>query len=155
MIKLADGRTVLVSEEDEQFLKQWSWGLVRSTKTAYAGRGERIGGVYFKILMHRIIAERMGLQIEGLEIDHKNHDGLDNRRENLQAVPKAVNQQRSNERSDNTTGFKGINWNKQQQKYVVRLSIEGIRHNLGTVETITEALILLDKGKAGLRYGQA
>ena len=70
-------------------------------------------------ILHRLI---MGFP-EGLEIDHWNHDTLDERRENLRAVTKQVN-------AFNQCA-KGYCWREDVQKWRARIMLDGKRINLG------------------------
>ena len=73
LIELTNGQKVIVSEEDYAYLSQWRWGL----NNRYAARNEQT-----TILMHRVIAERMGLNM-AMRIKHKDKYPLNNRRTNL------------------------------------------------------------------------
>lgn len=101
-IRLSKGLYALVSEQDFDFLNQWTWyasNESRGTKW-YAIRREK--GV--KIRMHRVIAERrmnenrylQSMTIpDGHVVDHVNHNSLDNRRENLEVITQVENMKRS------------------------------------------------------------
>lgn len=103
-IRLTKGLYALVSDYDYPYLMQWSWCASHESRGTkwYAVRRE--GGV--KIRMHRAIIERpSGLMIDGViahykipeghVVDHKNHNSLDNRRENLEVVTQTENMKRS------------------------------------------------------------
>jgi hypothetical protein len=51
------------------------------------------------------------------EIDHRNTVRSDNRWENLRLASEQQNQANSSKPRDNTSGFKGVYWNKQQSKW--------------------------------------
>ena len=96
IIELTQGKSCIVDDEDFEFLNKWKWQAWKSPYGTvwYALRSVKILGTRRSntIRMHRVI---MGDPF-GLEIDHKNHDGLDNRRENLRICTKAQNQQNAN-----------------------------------------------------------
>src|SRR5687768_17425464 len=73
--------------------------------------------------MHRLI---MGL--DGPLVDHENHNGLDNRRENLRHATQQQNKRNQRIRK-NTSGFKGVRWDKG--KWQARIMIDGIQLNIG------------------------
>lgn len=88
----------LVSDEDFDRLNQHKWYASKESRGTkhYAIRKVRREGKQAKIRMHR---EVLGLPIKydgGLVGDHLNHDGLDNRRENLEAITQEENMRRSN-----------------------------------------------------------
>jgi hypothetical protein len=76
------GLVALVNDEDYERLCQWNWSAVSTHRRngGYAMRRDNQTGK--TILMHREILEAS----EGIEVDHINGNGLDNRRENLQLV---------------------------------------------------------------------
>ena len=156
-IQLSSGKDVHVSDEDYAYLCQWTWGELKGTYTTYAARGIRIDGIYQKILMHRVIAERMGLDIDFDEIDHKDGNGLNDRRSNLQVLTKSYNQHKSRIRSDSTTGVRGINQCRDSGLYIVRIQVEGKRYHVGRFSTIEEAISAREQAEIqylGSSYGQ-
>jgi hypothetical protein len=96
--------------------------------------------------MHRFITNAP----PGTEVDHKNHDTLDNRDCNLRVCTKAQNQWNAKPRKDNVTGYKGVAWHKATQKWVAHIKANGIKHHLGLFKTIREAVIAWNE--AALKY---
>ena len=108
-ISLTKGMVALVDDEDYEALagRRWFGQPSKNGRTAYAvtkvGHGRKgIRSVY----MHQLV---LGVGETGMEIDHKNGNGLDNRRANLRWATKV--QQRANQavRKDSQSGFKGVN----------------------------------------------
>lgn len=61
----------------------------------------------------------------GLDVDHKDNDGLNNRRStNLRIVTRRNNNYNSRTRSDNKSGHKGVSWAKRERLW--RATIQGI-----------------------------
>ena len=126
-IKLAGGRRTQISPEDYKHLARFACVLLicaRSLCVAPDGpKAERWqGGVRDA---HRSCAV-MGLRFrKGLQVDHINHDTLDNRRENLRLA--TLLQQTCNQqlRSNNTTGVKGVLFNKHVNRYHAYVAIGG------------------------------
>ena len=71
---------VRVDREDYEYLKQFRWYLFQSEKWKYAIRGESKNGVTKTIFMHR---EILKIKDSNVYVDHRDHDGLNNRKENL------------------------------------------------------------------------
>jgi hypothetical protein len=82
-----------------------------------------------QVQIHRLLLP--GLKM----IDHRNRDGLDNRRCNLRAATSAQNQ--ANRRGWGRCGFKGTYLNRG--KYVAAIAPHGRTRNLGTFGTVEEA----------------
>jgi hypothetical protein len=80
-----------------------------------------------KIRLHRFLM--LGLDDNpNRVVDHINGDTLDNRRCNLRVLTKGANvAHRANLNSNNTSGFRGINWCKTNKRWVAR-----IQHNEDT-----------------------
>jgi len=75
-------------------------------------------------------------------IDHKNHNGLDNRICNLRVATNAQNQYNKEVAQSNITGYKGVFKNKsyyRSKPYFARASIDGNRFCLGCFHTAEEA----------------
>jgi len=82
-------------------------------------------------------AYRQGLN-EGLDTDHINGDGLDNRRENIRVSTKSQNQaNRRNLQSNNTSGFKGVDFHRG--KWRAQIKVDGRKIDLGSFDTPDEA----------------
>jgi hypothetical protein len=80
-----------------------------------------------QVLVHRLI---MGSP-EGMDVDHINGNGLDNRRKNLRVCTRSQNAMNKKLRSDSTTGYKGVYKCKptvQRRKYVSKKTGEVTYH---------------------------
>lgn len=80
-LPLTQGMCAVVEAEDAAYLQQWNWCYYRprSGYTGYGKRSQRMGTRVLTILLHHVIAERMGmLRVGELEIDHIDHNGLNN-----------------------------------------------------------------------------
>jgi hypothetical protein len=71
---------------------------------------------------------------DGFEVDHVNHNKLDNRTENLRL---ATRQQNGAWRKHYNSGLKGVR--KHRHKWVARISIFGREKHLGSFETQEQA----------------
>lgn len=87
------------------------------------------------VLLHRHLAAKMGLR----NVDHKNMNRLDNRRENLRPCTQSQNLANSKKRPHNTSGFKGVNWHTGTKAWAARLGFQNKRIHLGYFKTAEEA----------------
>lgn len=96
-IPLSNGGFALIDKADEAVVRQFkTWRRRDEKHTSYAFNNLRLksfNGVKGKqkyTLMHRLI---LGLTDPEVHVDHKNHNGLDNRRENIWACTRLENMQ--------------------------------------------------------------
>ena len=130
-IPLTQGQFAIVEDSDYEYLSQFKWCAVwdERGKTFYAKRFRRCWEPQRPCLipMHRAIAARLGLP----EVDHKDHNGLHNWHGNLR--PCTVSQNRANRRvpKNNTSGFKGVSFNRNEKKWVAGIRFNKRRIHLG------------------------
>ncbi len=118
-----------VSPEDQQWAGEISW-YINGCGYPYNRR---------KGFQHRLIAERMGLDLDGRQVDHINGDPADNRRENLRAVTTSENQQNRRKQVNNTSGYPGVRWHKSTGKWVAQVRAMGKQKHLGSFDCKREA----------------
>ena len=76
---------------------------------------------------------------KGMVIDHINHNGLDNRRENLRICTNAENQRNRGKQKNNTSGYKGVDWRKDHKKWRARINKDNKTIHIGYYNIIEEA----------------
>lgn len=118
----------IVSIEDAG-LANYNWSFYRNHKTIYVNRRQSKKG----ILLHRVIMERiLGRALLTKEqVDHINHNGLDNRRSNLRLATQNQNQHNSTAYKNNTSGYKGVTWHKQHRKWYAQIVVNNKHIYLG------------------------
>lgn len=136
-VPLTKGYVALVDDSDYENLSRYSWGVVRNggRRLLYAVTDLPVldGSLWRngkprrrKLFMHRMLLGE-GSRV----VDHKNGDGLDNRRCNLRPTGHAQNLQNRGRPSNNTSGFKGVYWCRQTSRWAVRVTANGKTTNLG------------------------
>ncbi len=91
--------------------------------------------------MHRLIYSRiLGRELTRDEIvDHINGNKRDNRRSNLRLATYSGNTSNSKKRITNTSGYKGVTWHKQCQKWQASVKKDGKGYYLGLFDDPREA----------------
>lgn len=133
----------LISDEDADLAKlNWKASMSPS-KILYAIRqvaaqNER---KQTNLRLHRIIMERvLGRElVQDEDIDHVNGNGLDNRRENLRLATRSENCANRGKQSNNKSGYKGVHWNNEKQKWVAFIGFKRKKFYLGQYDTPEEA----------------
>jgi hypothetical protein len=75
----------------------------------------------------------------GLEVDHINCDPKDNRWANLRLATRAQNEGNTRLRKNNTSGVKGVTWDRSKKKWQAQITINCKPCNLGRFDDINDA----------------
>lgn len=84
-------------------------------------------------------------------IDHINHDGCDNRIENLRDVTRSENLRNARRSKANKSGVTGVYWNEWAKKWQASIRVNSVNTYLGLFNTLEEAAIV--RREAELKYG--
>jgi len=125
-INLTQGKVALVDDENYDFLNQFKWYARRTDGIYYAGRqASSIDGKRKIIHMHRVIMETPW----GFEVDHINHDGLNNQKYNMRNCIRLQNAR--NRQSYGSSQYLGVSWYNRYNCWVANITIGGKRIHLG------------------------
>lgn len=145
-IHLTKGKIAIVSDEDYEVLSRLKWKARWHGNSWYAYRKERRNGHKHDISMHRKILNAP----PGVLVDHKDGDGLNNQRDNLRICNSLQNAWNSCKRCTNKSGYKGVTWHTQRQKWQARIRANGPQMHLGLFESALAAARAYDV--AALKY---
>lgn len=140
-IPLTKGYNALVDDENYAALSSYKWfaQLDKSGKPYAARWTPYQNGRRRELRMHREILSPP----EGFVVDHINRDTLDNRRLNLRVCTQAENLKNKGMYRCNSTGIKGVYWDKGNNKWRASKRVDGRLHYLGiytSKETAAEAI---------------
>lgn len=99
-VKLTRGLVTVIDAEDLELVSQHKWCARQGGNTYYA-LGKHDGK---KVLLHRFLVNAL----DGIHVDHINHDGLDNRRGNLRLCTRSENLRNSQKHKGCISEFKGV-----------------------------------------------
>jgi hypothetical protein len=138
-IQLTQGKVALVDDEDFEYLNQWRWCL-RGTGNGkfYAIRGFRKSkkcNVTCSISMHRQLMKPE----KGYVIDHLDGNTLNNQKNNLRICTQSQNIANSKISILNTSGYKGVRYNKQNKRYYAVITFNRRAISLGGYIDIIDA----------------
>lgn len=131
----------LIDDGDYDFLNQWRWCVQKCKRTFYASRQISVNKKRQSILMHRII---LNAPIS-MEIDHIDHNGLNNQKSNLRICTHYQNN--INRYIQNNTGYAGVYIRKyKDKKYIfASVKINNKSIHLGRFRTVEDAALARDK----------
>lgn len=134
-IKLTQGKIALVDDEDYERLNRYKWYARMNGHTWYAMRSICINGKQTTILMHREIMNAP----EGVQVDHIDSNGLDNRKEILRLCTNQENGFNRDAQKNNKLGIKGVRWDKRRNKFYARIKLNGKEIHLGSFNVMGDA----------------
>lgn len=112
--------------EDYDKIKDYCW---RISKYGYV--------VNQKVRLHRLI---MNNPNKNFDVDHINHNLLDNRKQNLRVVTKSQNQMNRMLSKNNTSGVTGVSYSKERCKWVSYIGENNNILTLGYFSDFDEAV---------------
>jgi len=133
-IPLTQGKYAIVDDKDYEQINQHKWYY----HDGYVARATREGKREY---MHRII---LGSQNREM-VDHINHNGLDNRRNNLRNCTHAENMRNRRKHKNNKSGYIGVSWCQEREKWRAEIRYNGKIYFLGRFNNKREAACAYDK----------
>lgn len=134
-VKLNDNDYMLCDIEDWEKLKCHSWFV---NPNGYATSGTSKGAFMFHKKVTNTTSEI---------VDHINRNKLDNRKCNLRVCDMKINSINRDLQSNNTTGYKGVYYNKRDKTWNARVTVDGKTIHLGTFLTKEEAIAARQAGE--------
>lgn len=138
------GRYFIFDNEDLDLLKQYQWSV---DKHGYAQGINKSSGK--KVKLHRLLLNVSDVAV----VDHINGQPWDNRKCNLRFATQHQNTQNSAMPSSNTTGYKGVCFDKRKKKYLAAIHLNGKTKFLGYFSNPQDAAKAYDKA-AVLYFGE-
>lgn len=118
---------IIVDDLDRHLLTEHKWFI--------NGGGYVVAKIQGRMTyLHRLI------MVSAREVDHVNRNKLDNRRLNLRDCDRATNVRNTKIRSDNTSGHRGIGWNKEKLKWRAETTINGQYRFIGYFVNLNDAI---------------
>ena len=136
-IKLTRGMVAIVDDADVPLVAGYSWHAKQCKQTFYA---EACPGHNMHILMHHLIVQLD----DGQQCDHEDRNGLNNSRSNLRVATRSQNARNKRMSRNNTSGFKGVYFNKHKQRWQAQIVVNGKRRFLGRFATPEAGAVAYD-----------
>ncbi len=120
--------TVQYDVEDYQLVNKYKWCICKNKGNLYAKTNVRINGQQKTLILHRLI---LSVNDKTVIIDHKNHNGLDNRRFNLRICDNKSNTRNTSSTKGSTSKYLGVSFNTARKKWVSVITVDGKVNFLG------------------------
>jgi hypothetical protein len=138
LIPLTQGQFAKVSPEDFENLVRLNWCASWEHCSFYARAWDYSERKRVRVAMHRVV---LGcLAGDGKQVDHRNGDGLDNRRTNLRLVTTSQNAMNRKLKSSNSSGHRGITWHDRDKWWRAQIMIQGKTLWVGSFQSLDLAI---------------
>lgn len=132
MIISLKGHTIIIDEEDYPLFESMKWRILKrpNSHTFY------LQSIKTWLYFHRLV---MGLKIgDKIRVDHRNQNGLDNRKENLRRATIQQNAMNSMKvvgkmygESITSSGFKGVSYYRRDKNFSAYIHAMGKKIHIG------------------------
>lgn len=112
-IRLTQGKTALIDDLDYKLVARYNWFVHFDGHNWYPVRRTAKG--------HQKLHDFLMQTPAGVEIDHKDRNGLNNQRRNLRICTHAQNCANRFFKTANKSGFKGVSWKKANKKWCAQI----------------------------------
>lgn len=130
-------RDILVDDENYDLLKTFNW-TIRSPKPGNYRIITKLNG-------KEITIANMVMQTENIMYDHIDRNQFNNQKKNLRIVTYKQNAWNSNMLVNNTSGYKGVCWNKRDKVWQAAIKTDGKIKYLGSFKDPIKAAKAYDK----------
>ena len=137
LIPLTQDKHALIDAEDWDKIKNRIWCAAHIGQNWYAITNELTSVGYRHIGMHRIITGAPA----GMDVDHINFDGLDNRKINLRICTRGQNKCNARVPARGTSRYRGVCWHKKSGKWTASIQFNSKKYSLGYYHSESEAAL--------------
>jgi hypothetical protein len=127
--------TAYFDPEDYEFVIQYTWGVREKAGLYYVHTSLCMDMKWRNFRFHRLLMNPP----HNVAIDHRDGNGLNNRRKNLRACSSAQNAANQSISRANTSGFKGVVWDNRCHSWSVRIKKNGKRIYGGHFPNVVDA----------------
>lgn len=133
-----ESQYTIIDKEDYDKIKDYCWHIKRDSssnetnKRLYACSYHH--GKYYSL--HSLI---LPVQ-EGFIVDHKDGNGLNNRKSNLRRATYSQNNMNTSLYKNNKSGYKGIYWNKKNKNWRVKIQLNNKMIEIGSFKDLDKAI---------------
>lgn len=131
------GKYVALIDDCDADLAEMNWCARKDRDVVYPRRTINKTRTEY---LHKVIAIRMFGEIpENKLVDHIDNNPLNCCRDNLRLASYAENAHNVRRHKDNQSGYKGVSWNKNAQKWMAQICFDNRKIHLGLFDTSEKA----------------
>jgi hypothetical protein len=145
MLILQVTKQVLITRGEITLIDESDWGLVcKYNWTLHIPDNRKYARCHYegkKIYLHRLLLNAKPGEI----VDHKNGDGLDNRRNNIRLATQSQNTANCTTSIKTASGFRGVYFDKRSGLWQAKIKFNYKSNFLGSYKTTDEAAKVYDE----------
>jgi hypothetical protein len=140
LVPLTRGYFAVIDEADGDAVGRWNWSASISSdnRVIYAKRTVKTATSSRSLPLHGFLWRHWGMPACP-QVDHRDSDGLNNRRENLRAATGGQNSGNTRAHKDSASGIKGVRMHPRAHRWEARICSHGESRHLGLFDTAEEA----------------
>lgn len=129
IIPLTKGYESLIDDEDFEKVSKFKWHIfiTRGKHNVYAVFTDHSKSGDKTIRMHRMILNAK----KNDQVDHIDGNGLNNQKFNLRICTNSQNQANKSFNKNNSTGFKGVTYRENEDRYIAQITYNRKNYYLG------------------------
>jgi hypothetical protein len=133
-------KEIIIDNEDLNrvinYKYSWHVNWSHRTQSFYAMATKYLGKIPDRPMYETVYLHRFIMEVDNsIDVDHFNHNTLDNRKNNLIIKDRSNNlMNRRGINKNNTSGERNVSWNSKLNKWLVQLQINGKNTCLGKFE---------------------
>lgn len=132
-LKLTTGQITYVDDDVYEEVSKFNWRLDPTNKHVVRTIGPK--NKRRSLRLHRFVIKAQTGQL----VDHIDGNTLNNTRDNLRFADKSTNGMNRDKQINNTSGYKGVTFHKQMNKWHAQLCCKGKQYSLGLFELAIDA----------------
>jgi len=144
------GFTVFIDDEDYERIKNIAWWVLDPPKgkryVCYSSFDNSRSPKKRTIYLHRYILGLGAFRQNPCQVDHINGNTFDCRKSNLRLCTASQNQMNKGKLKNNKSGYKGVSWNKEKNKWSAVIEINDMSILLGRFKDINDAISAYKQG---------
>ena len=133
--KATNGTKFVVDDDDYEVVRQYSWDWLKPGYIVRSSNGQIVR-------LHRMVMKAP----KGMDVDHVDGNRLNNCKQNLRICTRQQNTFNAGPLTGKTSIYKGVHWDKKNQKWRAQIKIGSKQKHLG---------LFIDESAAALKYNEA